>query len=369
MRRLIWLGLALLVALVIPVWLGGGETVARLRQFPLLQLLGMFAMIIGCWLINSLRLRLLLGQQRSRLGWRKSLGVVISTEFAMCATPGGSGGPLTLMGLLARSGIRPAHGSAVFAMDQLSDLLFFFCALLGIVLYALFHSLSPRLEWLLGLSAVSMVGGVVGGLLVVRFHRRLIRLAGRALKAMKVRVGTRRRWARRLLRFLAAFTQTLKLPWRTLLGVFALTSLHWLLRYSVLYLALRGLGGQVQWALSFLIQMLSLTAGQFSLLPGGAGAAELTSAALLAPMVGNSTAAAAILIWRAVTYYFYLLAGAPVFLLMVGKPLLKRLFRGQRAASHPPATAPTTERRRESQYHPQHPAHPGRSDSDSPRPG
>jgi uncharacterized protein (TIRG00374 family) len=368
MRRLIWLLLALMVALVIPVWLGGGETVARLRQFPLPPLLAMFAMIIGCWLINSLRLRLLLGEQRGRLGWCKSLGVVISTEFALCATPGGSGGPLTLMGLLARNGIRPAHGSAVFAMDQLSDLLFFLCALVGIMLYALFHSLSPRLEWLLGLSAVSMLGGVVVGLLVVRFYRRLVRLLGLALKAFHVRVSTRWRWARRLLRFLAAFTQTLKLPWHTLLGVFALTSLHWLLRYSVLYLALRGLGGDVQWAWSFLIQMLSLTAGQFSLLPGGAGAAELTSAALLAPMVGKSTAAAAILIWRAVTYYFYLLAGAPVFLLMVGKPLLKRLFQGQEAASRIPATAPTTGQRRESQYPHRHPVRPGRSDSDTPRP-
>jgi uncharacterized protein (TIRG00374 family) len=76
----------------------------------------------------------------------------------------------------------------------------------------------------------------------------------------------------------------------------------------------------LQWAWSFLIQMLSLRAGQFSLLPGGAGAAELTSAALLAPMVGKSTAAAAILIWRAVTYYFYLVVGGPVFLLMLGRP-------------------------------------------------
>ncbi|KPG75007.1 lysylphosphatidylglycerol synthase transmembrane domain-containing protein [Pseudomonas libanensis] len=367
MSRLIWLLLALLIALVIPVWLGGGETLLRLRQFPLPQLLGMFAMIIGCWLINSLRIRLLLGEQRGQLGPLKSLGVVISTEFAMCATPGGSGGPLTLMALLARNGIRPAHGSAVFAMDQLSDLLFFLCALAGILLYALFHSLNPRMEWLLGLSAVSMVGGIISGWLVVRFHRRLIRLTGLALKTLKVRASTRRRWARKLLRFLAAFTQTLKLPWHTLLRVFALTSLHWLLRYSVLYLALRGLGGDVQWAWSFLIQMLALTAGQFSLLPGGAGAAELTSAALLAPMVGKSTAAAAILIWRAVTYYFYLLAGAPVFLLMVGKPLLKRLFRGA-SKVRPAAAVPTSGQPRGNQYHPRHPAHPGRSDSDSPRP-
>ncbi|MCK3834090.1 MULTISPECIES: lysylphosphatidylglycerol synthase transmembrane domain-containing protein [Pseudomonas] len=368
MSRLIWLLLALLVALLIPVWLGGGETVARLRQFPLPQLVGMFAMIIGCWLINSLRLRLLLGEQGSQLGRLKSLGAVISTEFAMCATPGGSGGPLTLMALLARNGIRPARASAVFAMDQLSDLLFFLCALAGIVLYALFHSLNPRLEWLLGLSVISMIGGIISGLAVVRFHRRLIRLAGAMLKAIRVRAPTRRRWARRLLRFLAAFTATLKLPWPLLLGVFALTSLHWLLRYSVLYLALRGLGGDVQWALSFLIQMLSLTAGQFSLLPGGAGAAELTSAALLAPMVGKSTAAAAILIWRAVTYYFYLLAGAPVFVLMVGKPLFKRLLQGRQAARPAPAAVPTNGPHRETQYHPRRPVPAGRSDSDNPRP-
>ncbi|WP_106802734.1 lysylphosphatidylglycerol synthase transmembrane domain-containing protein [Pseudomonas sp. S5D5] len=368
MSRLLWLLLALIVALIIPAWLGGGETVARLVQFPWQLLLALFAMIVVCWVINSLRLRLLLGEHIGQLGRVKSLGVVMSTEFAMCATPGGSGGPLTLMALLARNGIRPAHGSAVFAMDQLSDLLFFLCALTGIALYALFHTLNPRLEWLLELSAVSMVGGLFCGVLLVRFHRQAIRLTGAVLKQLRVRPKVRRRWARRLLRFLAAFTDTLKLPWSTLISVFFLTSAHWTLRYSVLYLALRGLGGDVQWAWSFLIQMLSLTAGQFSLLPGGAGAAELTSAALLAPMVGKSTAAAAILIWRAVTYYFYLLAGGPVFLLMVGKPLLKRLFQRAQAARPGSATAPTTGRPQESQYRPPHPARPGHSDSDSLRP-
>jgi uncharacterized membrane protein YbhN (UPF0104 family) len=48
-------------------------------------------------------------------------------------------------------------------------------------------------------------------------------------------------------------------------------------------------------------------------------------------MVGKSTAAAAILIWRAVTYYFYLLAGGPVFLLMVGRPLLHKLMKLKQA--------------------------------------
>jgi hypothetical protein len=77
----------------------------------------------------------------------------MAAEFAYCATPGGSGGPLTIMALLARNGVRPARGSAVFAMDQLSDLLFFLCALSGILIYALFQHLSERMEWLLMVSA------------------------------------------------------------------------------------------------------------------------------------------------------------------------------------------------------------------------
>jgi len=326
-KRLAWLLAGLLTALLIPLVLGGSEMFLRLSSFPLDLLLGMLGMIVACWGLNALRLRLLLGDSVGGLSPLKSLGVVMATEFAICATPGGSGGPLTLMTVLSRNGVRPAKSSAVFATDQLSDLLFFLCALLGILLYALFHELSQKLEWMLSLSAILMLGGLCLGIGFARYHRQIIKLNGGLLKRLNTNATTRRHWARKLLHFRNAFVDTLKMPRQKLAQVFVLTCLHWGLRYSVLYLALRGLGVDIQWAWSFLIQMLSLSAGQLSLLPGGAGAAELTSAALLAPIVGKSTAAAAILIWRAVTYYFYLIAGGPVFLLLVGRPLLNKLMR------------------------------------------
>jgi hypothetical protein len=326
-KRLAWLLAGLLTALLIPLVLGGSEMLLRLSSFPLDLLLGMLGMIVACWGLNALRLRLLLGDSVGGLSPLKSLGVVMATEFAICATPGGSGGPLTLMTVLSRNGVRPAKSSAVFATDQLSDLLFFLCALIGILLYALFHELSQKLEWMLSLSAILMLGGLCLGIGFARYHRQIIKLNGGLLKRFNTTATTRRHWARKLLHFRNAFVDTLKMPRQKLAQVFVLTCLHWGLRYSVLYLALRGLGVDIQWAWSFLIQMLSLSAGQLSLLPGGAGAAELTSAALLAPIVGKSTAAAAILIWRAVTYYFYLIAGGPVFLLLVGRPLLNKLMR------------------------------------------
>lgn len=327
MSRIGWLLAALVMAALVPVLLGGSEMLTRLERFPPVLLLALFAMIVLCWTLNALRLRLLLGSQGERIGRLRSVGVVMATEFAICTTPGGSGGPLTLMALLSRDRVRPAHSGAVFAMDQLNDLLFFLFAVLGIVVYTLFHRLGSGVEGMLVGSAALMLAALGLSLTLVRWRRPLMRFNGRLLQRLRVRPQVRRRWARRLLNFFRAFSATLHLPRRTLILVFGLTCLHWALRYSVLYLVLIGLGGNLQWVSSFLVQVLSLSAGQFSLLPGGAGAAELTSATLLTPMVGKSTAAAAVLVWRVVTYYFYLVAGGPVFLCLLGRPLLEKISR------------------------------------------
>ncbi|MBF8721417.1 lysylphosphatidylglycerol synthase transmembrane domain-containing protein [Pseudomonas guariconensis] len=330
MNRLGWLGLALLVAVSVPALLGGGDLLPRLQAFAPGLMAILLGMILLCWMINALRLRLLLGQQGARLGRVRSLGVIMATEFAICTTPGGSGGPLTLMALLARERIGPAHSGAVFAMDQLNDLVFFFCAMLAIAGYALFHSLGHTQESMLLGSALLLCSALAGVVTLLRYRRTVMRLNGRLLYRLGMSYRRRRRWARKLLRFVHALADTWRLPKRTLALVFTLTCAHWSLRYSVLYLVLRGLGVELSWIPSFLVQILSLSAGQFSLLPGGAGAAELTSASLLAPLVGSSTAAAAILIWRAVTYYFYLIAGGPVFVCLLARPLLERWRRRTR---------------------------------------
>lgn len=326
MKRGLWLlACALLTAALVPLLLGGSGLWERLRTFPLELLLIMLGMIVLCWNLNAFRLRLLLAGRP--MGQRKALGVVMATEFAICATPAGAGGPLTLMALLMRHGLRPAQGTAIFTVEQLGDLLVFACALLGILCYALFNALSVHLGWMLGASLVMLLGGLTLTFLLAWNHRRVLRLVGVLLARLRVPWRRRMHWARKVLGFRNALLDSLRLPRRVLLGVFALTALHCLLRYSVLYLTLRGLDANLSWAWTMLVQLLALGAGQISLLPGGAGSAELASVALLAPLVGKSNAAAAIIIWRGVTYYFYLIAGAPLFLHLAGRPLLRRLVR------------------------------------------
>lgn len=329
-----WLLLfGLIGASLIPLVLGGSDMFSRLRAFPLDSLLLMFGMIVVCWFINGLRLRLLLAGRAGKLGQLQSVGIIMASEFAFCATPGGSGGPLTLMALLARRGLRPAQTSAVFAVDQLADLTFFLCALGAILIYALSHSLSPNMESSLIFSAV--------------FPGRPVRRRGNAdpLPAPGdplQRAGSGA--ARRVIAQAPALgPQDPAFPHcparqpapaeTTPAGGLPSQQYALATRFSVLDLTLRGLGVDIQWAWTFLIQMVSLSAGQLSLIPGGAGGTELTSAALLAPMIGKSTAAAAIVIWRAVTFYFYLVAGGPVFAVLAGRPLLKKLISSREASS------------------------------------
>ncbi|MDZ3995655.1 hypothetical protein PspTeo4_43952 [Pseudomonas sp. Teo4] len=203
-------------------------------------MLTLLGMIILCWVINAVRLRLLLGQHGTKIGRLRSLGVVMATEFAICTTPGGSGGPLTLMALLAHDRIGPARSGAVFAMDQLNDLVFFFCAMLAIAGYAMFHRLGHSQEsMLLGSALLLCVAlALVAGLL--RYRRRVMRFNGQWLRRLGIARQRRQCWTRKLLHFIQALAQTWRLPKRTLALVFTLTCAHWGLRYSVLFLVLRG---------------------------------------------------------------------------------------------------------------------------------
>ncbi|MFV3303757.1 lysylphosphatidylglycerol synthase transmembrane domain-containing protein [Pseudomonas sp. NY15181] len=321
-----WLLLGLIGASLIPLVLGGPEMLPQVLAFPLDSLLIMFGMILLCWLINAQKLRVLLNGRAGDIGRVQSVGIIMASEFAFYATPGGTGGPLTLMALLSRHGMRAAHSSAIFAVDQLSDLMFFLCALAAVLVWALSHSVSPNLETSLITSGVLLGGIFFGVVLLARFQRRAIKAVGRLLARLGVKPRTRLHWARKCLHFRDTLVSSLRQPKRRLALIFCLTCCHWTLRFSVLYLTLRAMGVDLHWAWTFLIQLLSLAAGLATLLPGGAGGTELTSAALLAPLVGKSTAAAAILIWRVVTYYFYLVMGAPVFALLAGRPLLRKLI-------------------------------------------
>lgn len=323
-RYALLLAVAIALGLAIPLLYGGREVFVLLRAVSPLKLAVMLTFVLGGWIANAGRLRLWAGGAGAALGRRQALAVVVATEFAVCATPAGGGGPLAFAWLLARRGLPRACGLALYAADQFADMLFFLCALVVVALYELLMPQAPRLGWQLGAMAVLLLVAMGHVWLLMDHYRGVLKVAEYLLRNLGLSVRMRRRLGRRLIKFTRSLVLASRYSRPRLTAIFILCSVHWLLRYSLLYLAIAGVGGHVSWGYAFLVQMVSLTAGQLALLPGGGGGTEATSSLLLAPYLDPATLAAAILLWRFVTFYWYLIAGAPVFALAVARPWSQR---------------------------------------------
>jgi uncharacterized protein (TIRG00374 family) len=319
-RRFLVLGLVGLgLGLGIPLAIGGTETLGLLSALPAGLWIVALSMIVIAWNVNAGRLRLLLGGISRPMGQVQALGTVIATEFAICATPAGTGGPVTLVVLLKRHGLSAPQGIALYAIDQLMDMLFFSTALGALGIYWLLVPAQVHAAWQLAPLGALLGAGLIVVVLLTRFHRGALLAMLYILRLLRVARKRRRRFARWVAEFRGGLTMIGGFSRPRLLAVYALCVIHWLLRYSVLYVLVSGLGAHIGWAYSFLVQMLSLTVGQFTFLPGGSGGAELSATALLSPYLGAATAAAAVLAWRFATFYWYLIAGAPVFMLQAGR--------------------------------------------------
>ena len=309
----------------IPVLVGGREllpVLARLQPGYLIMLLGM---ILLAWNFNAGRIRLLVGGLCHRLKQRQALAILMATEFAICATPGATGGPVTFAWLLHRRGLSTGQGIALYAVDQLIDMVFFVTALAGLMLYWLIVPSDLHLGWQVAVLSMLLLGGMALAWWVVRHYRRFLLASGRLLRRFNISTAGRRRLARWALEFRHSLQLVRQFPAYRLWAVYLLCVCHWLLRYSILYFAVRGVGSSIPWSYAFVVQMLSLTAGQATLLPGGSGGTEASSSLLLLPYMDAGTAAGAILVWRFVTFYWYLIAGAPVFAVLAGRPLWRRI--------------------------------------------
>lgn len=324
-RSLTLVAIGLVLGLSVALVYGGSGLFQRLETFPLSLLCAVLAMIFAGWNFNAGRMRLMLSGIGKPMGHGRSLATVMATEFAISATPAGSGGLLTYVYLLKRHGAPATAAAAMYATDILIDMLVFSTVLLVATLAIFVHPAQPHIGW-----EIAMLAGLILGMLslawiTVQHYRPVLLWIGRHILNRRVSAVNRRKLTRGVLRFRQALHLILGFSRLRLFGIFLCCLGHWVLRYSVLYVIIVGMDRDVYWAYTYLIQMLAFTAGHFTMLPGGSGGVELSFTALLAPVLDHATLGAVLLMWRFTTYYFYLIAGAPVFILFVGKALWQLL--------------------------------------------
>ncbi|MDA8094038.1 MAG: lysylphosphatidylglycerol synthase transmembrane domain-containing protein [Betaproteobacteria bacterium] len=311
--------ISLTLSLSLPVLYGGLRGFSELRRLPAWAIpLLLFLVVLG-WCCNAARLMLLADRLGVRIRPLHALSTVISTEFAWSATPAGSGGPPTYVFLLRHHGLPIARGAAMATVDQFVDLIFFTTSVpIALFVSALNRRISHPVALAL-LVSVLMITGV--GMLVWLFrqYRKIAlwigRLSNHVIRLRKVRF--------RMARWLIQFRHTVRLlismgMWRlSLLYLFCV--MHWMLRYSVLPILLWFVGKPLSWGYLFVAQLVLNLVGIVTFLPGGGGGVELGFSAFLHSHLSPALLAFILVAWRFCTFYWYLLAGAPVFALTTGK--------------------------------------------------
>jgi uncharacterized protein (TIRG00374 family) len=302
---------ALIVALIVPLWLGGRAALLSSFELSIQSYIYILALIIGGWILRAVKQWLLVQRLGIHAGGWRIFGISLATDFAFLATPGGVGGYAAGIYYMRGAGASYAAATAISAADQVLDLMFFALAMpLAALSLAQTSAVSPLLAH--G-AAFGGIGALVALVLLVSARRPL----GAWFFGPR---GPLERWAflRRRRHTLRAFIGNVGAQTQVLMQgspqyfafAFTCTAVQWLTRYGVLWLILIQLGHAVPFSLVLLLQGIVLHVAQWTGMPAGGGGADLGLAATLAPFVPTATIASALLLWRIATLYMSLLAGA-----------------------------------------------------------
>lgn len=285
-------------------------------------LLGVLALVVLRDAAYILRLRILTLQ---KLRWRQCLDSILLWEFASALTPSVVGGSAVAILILNREGLPVGRSAAVVFVTALLDELFYILAVPLVALGvwaaggAFFPTSSTLTRWgsnslpmlfglgfgvILLLTTLILLGVLVAPSGVSRAVQRLFRLG--FLKRWK---GAAAQWSADLVVASAEFRNS---GWRFWAKAFGATSLAWLARFLTLNMVLLIFYNTVPHAAVLGRQLVMWVIMLISPTPGSTGVAEILLPMFIGDLTGLGYLALVAVIWRGVTYFPYLFAGALV---------------------------------------------------------
>ena len=310
---------SLLLSLAVPLFYGGLGSLQEIKRLSIQDLALLLGLVTLSWSFSSARIQLLCRALGSEINIKHALGIGISREFASTATPAGSGGPAVLILLLTRRDLNTAQATAVLLADSIADLAFFIILMPILLSYYFMTSGGGETGYIALIVVLVMVLGATLLWFAVRHYRPVVLALGRFARPYRRFHKLRFRLARGIIQFRRATVILLKLPWFQLWMILLCSAGYWLARYAVLPVLLWMLHESVPLLYSFLIQPLLMLSSTFVVLPGGGGSVEIGFGLLMKPYLDPTISAFTLLLWRFCTFYWYLIAGAPVFLAYVGR--------------------------------------------------
>jgi glycosyltransferase 2 family protein len=346
MIRFVLQGVALgaIVTVAVLVLTVRKDTFEQLRGFSAAYVPLLFAMVVTAWACNGARIWIMCRAAGHRLRYRQAIGVSLSTEFGIAATPGGVGGAVIRLTLLRQAGLPLTTAGSLLAADAAVDVAFFSIlapfAIHIILKDGILRGVLRNPSNLDALYGLLVVGALLAGFVFLLrsdgFHRTLSRLAGATSFGRRRRLPARLRHLRiAVRRSVRRMASSLSFLWRHRKGALVLNlvvaSVQWTCRYMLLPLILVSLGAEhVKPLPLFIIQGTLFALSLIIVLPGGGGSVELLSALVLPNFIQPALIGVVVLVWRFFSYHLYVLGGGAMFFYVCHR--LHRLFP---KASHP----------------------------------
>ena len=308
------IAISVTVGLAVTLLAGGKEVLAAAMQLPLGWLLLALGVSALSWVGQGLGFAAL-----SSRGVRGEIvrmtSAFLGGDFAALVTPFGSGGIPAGVFCLTREGLSAGESSAIIAMHSLLTGLFFLVVGAGAAIVMPLKTTGAEVLVWSGVGAIAIVLVFVIWLAarphaVIGWLERVLARPwlGRALGAD--RAGRVSNGINREARQFAADLKTLsrESPGQLALSFFGLFASRICL-VICLPIIMYGLGWRGE-----LLPLMATAIGAMALAivsptPGGSGAVEAATVALLATQAPAPMAAAATMLWRGVTYYAEVLAG------------------------------------------------------------
>ncbi len=319
-KPVFWLLLiSISLTVIVPALISGFGSFGQLERLSWSTASGLLGTILVSWGFNAARVRHLLATLEKKVRFRQSLIIAIAAEFAGHATPASSGMPVAFAFLLKDIGLGVGRALGLASIMMALDFAFFLAVMIPSAIVVLAQSSSQRTGFLIGMAAAVAFGGIVFLWLVIRHYRQVYHFISRQMARFRWAARRRYRLARYVVEMVHALRRIRCMPRSGQVKLALYTIGYWLPRYLVLLVAVWLVNRQVPIAYIFLIQGLFNIGIEALMLPGGGGGVDMLFFGLLAPYLSPVNMTFALIVWRAYTFYWYLLIGGPIFFLRTGK--------------------------------------------------
>lgn len=297
------------------------ETIRKLSTSNIKYQFFLAAVILNIlyWILWGSRLKILSDSvdKSINIGLITSIKIVITNLFLGAITPSMAGGEPVRIYLLKKEGLSSGSATASVIGERLLDALFF---LAGVPFAFLIYRDIINEPWLEKALLVGIFIFIIGiilffytlkypqktGSVLISINKKIGKLIKREKKAEDLAI----RINREMENFHESMVYFLKEGRKYFIESFILTILFWTTGFMIPPMLLMGLGLEPFFIEACAAQILLIVIVMMPTTPGSAGVTEGAAAVLYTPLIGKSLIGVFILLFRFVTYYMNLIAGA-----------------------------------------------------------